>query len=380
MVLLTIALVFVVLPHYGIRTLPGRVEYLAPPEPEKVEYIAIPPSDLAKILFSTGVSERARETTWSDAQGKWVVWVGKVHRVEPQLRPSRIVFLDEYETPPLSLDSGQFDIIVEFDPAWTERLKQLTTGELVYYRAKLVKYDWGWGLNLLTLEQGEIVPHDDVAAKLVDLAYTSYRQLGELVEEAENIAAVSRFFEDKLRDGEKKIAIETMLGLVGLDISDKYWLLEETPLLELRARKNSLKFSIEHHLQEALGALHHSDPPNDAVLRQKIEETLRSNNIVVEGTKTVSKVLKDFWEEEKRSAEPDISDATLALLLKKLPPLSAAKTVMEGIIEYGKLDAYETIVGTCHMELGTIESSMERIHDNVVEVINEVIRTARQGA
>jgi hypothetical protein len=405
-ILLTIALVFVALPQDGIRTLldrveylvsvvlsqdgirtlPGRVEYLSEPEPETVEYIAAPPAELGKQLLSPWVSKQCRDNAWSNARGKWVVWKGDVRSIEPMLKPSRIIFIYEYEAPP-PFTRKQFGVVAKFNPEWTEDLKQLVRNETVYYRARLVrqeldlvaasKYGLGWSPHFLVLEDGQIIDSNDVAAQLADLVYTSYRQLEKLVEEAENIAAVSKFFEDKLRDGEKRIVIETMLGLIGIKIRDKYWLLEETPLLELRARKNSLRLNIQHHLQEALSVLHHSDPSNDAMLRQEIEETFRSNNIMVEEAKAVSKILKDFWEEEKRSAEPGISDAALALFFSKLPPLSAARTIIEGAIEYGKLDAYETIVGACHLQLGFIESSMEQIHDNVVEVINEVIETGR---
>jgi hypothetical protein len=360
------------------------VEYLSEPEPETVEYIAAPPAELGKQLLSPWVSEQSRDNAWSNARGKWVVWKGDVQGIEPMLKPSRIVFLYEHEAP-APFSRRQFGVIVKFNPVWTEDLKQLATTETVYYRARLVARESGAfsldaarsrlepGSYFLVLEDGQIIDSSSVTAQLTDLVYTSYRQLEKLVGEAENIAAVSRFFEGKLRDGEKRIAIETMLRLVGLDIRDRYWLFEETPLLELRTRKNSLRLNIQHHLQEALSVLHHSDPSNDAVLRQEIEETFRSNNIVVEEAKAVSKILKDFWEEEKRSAELGISDAALALL----PPLSAAKTIIEGAIEYGKLDAYETIVGACHLQLGFIESSMEQIHDNVVEVINEVIENGR---
>ena len=47
------------------RLIPPSEEYLSPPEPEKVEYIAKPRNDLAELLFSSGISEQSREATWS---------------------------------------------------------------------------------------------------------------------------------------------------------------------------------------------------------------------------------------------------------------------------------------------------------------------------
>lgn len=377
-IFITLASVFVVLPRYGIRTLPGRVEYLSEPEPQTVEYVARPPAELGKQLLFPWVSEQFKESAWSNARGKWVVWKGAVHSVEPMLKPSRIVLVHEYEAP-LPFYTQRFGVIAEFDPLWIEHLKHLSTGETVYFRAKLVawelafadvyRYGLDFGSYLLIMEDGQIVDSDEIAATLVDLAYASFRQLDELVEEAESIAAVSKFFEDKLKDGKKRIAIETIINLVGIDTRDKYWLLDETPLAELRARKDYLKSSIEQRLQEALNVLHYSGPLKDATLRHRIEQQAKYNNTAVEAIKDASKILRDFWEEERRSPQPDISELALESLLSKLPAtVGAVKTIMEGIIEYGKLDAYETIVGACHLQQKMIESHMEQIHDGVAEV------------
>ena len=240
------------------RLIPPSEEYLSPPEPEKVEYIAEPPDDLAKLLFSSGISEQSREDTWSDAQGKWVVWVGNVHHVEPQLKPSRIIFLDEYETSSMSFDSGQFTVTVKFDPAWTQQLKQLTTGEFVYYRAKLVRYDLGLGSNLLTLEEGEIIHRDDVAAKLVELVYSSYEQLDRLAADAERIAAISNYFERKanLTLDVKRNLTKLALKLISIELRDDTQL-HEISLPAMRTKASLAKSEIEENLKATLASLHY---------------------------------------------------------------------------------------------------------------------------
>jgi len=81
------------------RLIPPSTEYLSSPEPEKVQYISEPPYELAKSLFSSVVPQQSKEAAWSNAVGKWVVWTGNLDHTEPQLKPSRMVFLYKYETP-----------------------------------------------------------------------------------------------------------------------------------------------------------------------------------------------------------------------------------------------------------------------------------------
>jgi len=199
-----------------------------------------------------------------------------------------------------------------------------------------------------------------------------------LVREAEGIAAVSEFFEGRLRDGGKRIAIETIIKLVGIDIGDKYWLLGQTPLAELRARRDYLKFGIERRVQEALEVLHYAGPLKNAALRGSTEQQAKFGRTAVEATKEAHGVLRDFWEEERRSAEPSISDFALESMLQKLPNLiGVTKTIMEGLIEYGTLDAYEIIVGACHLELERIEGRMEHINDGVIDIARRAVQQAR---
>ena len=203
-IVLTGALVFVVLPRYGIRTLPGRVEYITEPERATVEYIARPPAVLGKQLLSPRVSEQSKQSTWNNARGKWVVWKGNVTSIEPMLKPSRIVFIYEYEAP-LPLYTQQFGVVVRFGAEWSENLTQRTAGETIYFRARLVeselafadiyRYGLDFGSHLLILEDGQIIDDDDIAAKLADLAYTSYEQIDKLVTTTERIDKVMNYFE-----------------------------------------------------------------------------------------------------------------------------------------------------------------------------------------
>lgn len=364
--------------------IPPSVEEISPTEAQQLAYVSKPPSELGKLLFSYEVSRQQRNNYWSNYnRGKWVVWSGKVTDVIPKLNPTRAVFLYDYEEPPLS-SPGEFGVIVHFHTRWTEYLKGLSEGETVYYRARLTErhihalYKAGKYRSspyFLELEDGDIIANDDIRARLVDLAYTGYDQLDTLVEQAEVIAAISKFFEGKLSEDRKQRAVETVIKLAtGVDVSEKYWHLEETPLLELRAKKNSLKSSIEEQLQEALVFHHFSDTLANEKLYQEIEDTIRRNNNIVEASKDASKVLKDFWEEERQSAKPGISDLALDVLLLKFPPASATKTIMEGIIEEGKLNTYEIIVGVCHLQLESIKKPMEQIRDNVVKMVDNVIQ------
>ena len=384
------AVVFALLPQlqgYGIRTLPGRFEDLSEPEPEAFGYVARPPAELGRQLVSPWVSEHSKETAWGNARGKWVLWKGRVHSVEPALNPNRIVLVYEHEAPP-PFHTQRFGVVVGFGAQWSARLKQLTVGDFTYFRARLAeaefrladvyRYGLDFSSHVLLLEQGQIVEPDDIAAALVDLAYAGFEQLDELVRAAECIAAVSEFFEGKLRDGRKRIAIETIIKLVGIDIRDKYWLLGHTPLAELRASRDWLKFDIEQRVQEALEVLHYAGPVKSAALRDSIEKQARYNRTAVEASKDACGVLRGFWEEERRSAQPSISDLALELLLMKLPRLIAVvKTIMEGIIECGELDAYEIIVGACHLQLEMIAGHMEHIHAGVIDIARSAVQEAR---
>lgn len=358
------------------RLIPPSEEYLSPPEPEKVEYIAKPPSDLAKRLFSAGVSEQSREAAWSDAQGKWVVWVGNVHHVEPQLKPSRIIFLDEYETSSMSFDSGQFTVTVKFDSAWTQQLKQLTTGEFVYYRAKLVKYDLGLGSNLLTLEEGQIIAPDDVTAKLSDLNYASYDQLQRLIEDAETIANIKNYYEQKLKKGRTWIATKTVVeALTGITLNDETWLQKMSYLPDKERLNTSLKSEVQLHVRDALASLHSHAPRDKRDCLDDIGQRVKANNAIIEGAELVTSTLKAYYEEERHLNEPSVHELGLELLLLKLPKiLGVTKTVLEGVIEAGKLDAYETVVGVCYLRLDDIDKMMNEIASNVVKAADHITK------
>jgi len=221
--------------------IPPSEEVISPSEHQQVEYIAKPPGELGRLLFSYQLSEQQRQNNWNECRGKWVVWSGTVLGVSPKLKPSKGVFSYDYAVPLLYAAAGEFGVIVDFQPRWTEYLGQLSEGETVHYRAKLVqrkpvllyeaaKYGISPDAGFLELKDAEIIANDNITAKVVDMVYASYDQLERLVEEAEGINAVQKFFEGKLESGTiLRIVMETAFDLANIDISDSYWLLEEEP-------------------------------------------------------------------------------------------------------------------------------------------------------
>jgi len=370
-------------------------EDILPSQDQQVEYIAKPPGELGKLVFSYELGEQQGQDNWNKYRGKWVVWSGKVTDIIPKLKPSKLVLVYDYETPPLTLSAGKFavEVINDVSSEWTEDLERLSEGETCYYRAKLAQRKTGlffweeakYGKSLdglLELKDGEIINNDHITAKLVDMVYASYEQLNRLVEEAEEINAVENFFEGKLKQGRRRIAIETILKLGGVDISDKYWLLEKEPLPKMRAHKNVTKSEIEEHLQKALLLLHSNTPRNER-LYEEIEQVRKIGETAVETAEDSANIIKDFWEEEKKSAEPGISDLICELVVSKLSTIigvgkiGVGKTVVEGILEAGKLNAYEIIVGGCSQELYHIDCNIEELGNRVVEVVDKVTRETK---
>lgn len=366
----------------GARTIPPSEVYLVPPEPEQVEYIAKPPDELAKRLFSAGVSEQSKEVTWSNARGKWVVWKGDVYDIEPKLKPSRIVFLHEYEIPPMSFDSGQFGIIVEFDPAWTEHLKQVTPGQTVYYRAKLVarevglfvgRYGLGLGSGFLMLEDGQIIDSTDIAAKLVDLAYTSYQQLDKLVEEAKSIAMVSNYFEQRLNPD--WIRVQMVLNLLPLTITipDKPGVASQDILAPILGTKTRSKAEIQANLEDALTYLHlgTAPPAEEHYLRQFLQQKFEINSKLVSEIERDAQPLKEMYKEARQL--PGLEDALKAVgrHMKLMKPILIAHEALE---RYQDAKAAEQAIIRCYYLLNEISEYMEQITMNVVRACQLVYR------
>ena len=352
------------------RLIPPSEEYLSPPEPEKVEYIAKPPNDLAELLFSSGISEQSKATTWSNAQGKWIVWVGKVHRVEPQLKPSRIVFLYEYETSPMSFDNGQFVVTVKFDLSWTQQLKQLTTGEFVYFRAKLVEYDSGLGSNLLMLEKGQLIHRDDIAAKLVDLAYSSYEQLDRLAADAKRIVEISDYFERKadLTLDVKRNLTKFALKLIHIELRDDTQL-HEISLPAVRRKASLTKSEIEKNLEVRLAIMHSNTGIRRELELQDIERKIVSGERLVKIIEDEIKDLESIWEKDKRSAELDIVDLIPVAVNQLINVIIPDSGIIIGITtatadimaEIVQRPLYDQVVVICQTYLGLIDEDMQYI-------------------
>lgn len=362
------------LPGYGVRAIPPSVEYLVPPEPEKVEYLAISPDDLAKRLFSIGASEQSREDAWSNARGKWVVWRGDVHDIAPKLKPSRVVFLHEYEVLPMSFDSGQFGIIVEFDHAWTEHLRQLTIGQTVFYRAKLVrrktglfgKYGLGLGSGFLMLEDGQIIDSNAVTAKLVDLAYTTRQQLKKLVKEAENIATARNFFQQRLeRLGGKWGAIQAILTPLSIRIPDSPTP-RQTILVGKQKQRIVLQAKIEANLENVLTSLHTAAPAQENYLREYIQEALETNRKLASEIDRYAEPLKKLWQKARQSSVAGLGDLLEAIIGRLHPIIGAFFITEQALNDFLERKPIEQAIIASYILLQKIDEHMEQISENVV--------------
>ncbi|MCD5411873.1 hypothetical protein M1N42_03160 [Thermodesulfovibrionales bacterium] len=299
----------------GSRTIPPSVVYLVPPEPEQVEYIAKPRDVLAKYLFSFTASRQSKEANWSNAVGRWVVWYGEVDAIEPRFNPNRIYFRHRYETPPLSIDSGRFGITVEFDPAWTSLLEQLSPGQTVYYRARLATRGAGFGLSsgFLRLKDGQIIDRSDIAAKLVNLAHTSEQKLDELMEKAKSIAKVNDFFRQRLEPRWKKARIVVKALPMPITIPEKPGVACQHMLAHIIEIKIKSKAEIRANLEDALIYLHPgtTQPAKEHHLRQFIQQKSKANRESISEIRENTQLLMEIYEEARQ--RPGLEDILKAL-------------------------------------------------------------------
>lgn len=380
-------------PGCSSSTIPPSVEELSPTQPQPVEYIARPATVLGTVIFSDITTEQEKKDIWSESRGKWVLWSGIVHGVEPKLKPSRIVFVYEYETSGWALYSN-FGVAVDFKPAMTERLKQLTKGESVYYRAKLVQREVG-GLfqftkydsdisGFLVLEEGEIIASDDPEAVLVDLVYSSYEHLDRLVADAERIAAISDYFERKanLASDVKWNLTKLALKLMHIELHDDTQL-HEISLPAVRMKASLAKSEIEDNLKATLAFLHYDAGAHGEYERQDIERKIESSERIVNIIEDEIKDLESIWEKDKRSAEPGIVDlisvAIIQLANVALPGVGLVigipKAAGEGVTEIMRLPLYQQVIVICQTYLGLIDEYTLYIRNTTIDIVSNIAGT-----
>ncbi|MBT9143222.1 MAG: hypothetical protein DDT32_01764 [Syntrophomonadaceae bacterium] len=356
------------------RQIAPSTEEILPIPTQPLEYIALPPATLGKLLFSYETA--GQENIWREYRGKWVLWVGSVHEVEPKLKPSRIIFLHEYETSQMAFHTGKFGVIVEFEPAWTNHLNQLITGQTVYYRAKLVsrepagfsanRYGLGFGSQILMLEEGQIIGGDEIAAKLVDLAYVSYEQLDRLVKEAESIATVSNYFEQRLELlGGKWIAIRAVLSPLGIKIPNSPTP-SQTILVDKQRHKIVLQDKIEASLKNVLTSVHTAAPAQENHLRQYIQEALETNRKLASEIDRDSEPLKEMWQKARQSSVVGLGDLLEAGIGQLLPIIGDVLVAKQALDDYLEREPVEQAIITSHALLQKIAEHMEQVSENVV--------------
>ena len=378
------ALVFVVLPHFGIRTLPSRVEYFSEPEPETVEYMARPAIGLGKQILSPSVSQESKDSTWEAARGKWVLWKGSVHSIEPALNPSRIVLVYEYEAP-LPFYTQRFGVVVKFEAQWSESLKQLIPGETVYFRAKLVERDfrladvYRYGLDfssyVLLLEHGQIIDRDDRAARLVDLAYTSYDHLDLLVSLAEQTATVRNYFEQRLELDWVAIRALEIFAPVYVRIPDSPGQASEAVLAPIRAIKTNAEANIETSVASALNYLHTASSTQKDSLTKFVEDKQGIHTSLVTDECIAAQKLWEAYELQR--ASPGLKELALGIPKLAYAVEGIVREILKtigGFVGYykvievlGDLQEAEKVVVSCYILLGAITSTMAQINDDVAQ-------------
>jgi len=379
-------------PGCSPSTIPPSVEELSPTEPQPVEYIAKPATVLGTLVFSDITTEQNKKDIWSESRGKWVLWAGSVHEVEPKLKPSRIIFLYEYETSEWML-YNKFGVAVDFESMMTERLKQLTKGEHVYYRAKLAQRETSglfqsakYGSDIsgfLVLEEGEIIASDDPEAMLAELAYSSYEQLDKLVADAERIVVLKGYFERKanLATDVKWNLTKLALRLIHIELHDDTQL-QEMSLSAVRTKASLAKSEIEENLRATLTFLHNSTGTRAEFERQDIERKIESSERIVNIIGDEIEDLESIWEKDKRSAEPGLVDlipvAIIQLANMALPGVGLVigipKATGEGMTEIMRLPLYQQVIVICQTYLGLIDESTQHIRDVTTRTISDIAR------
>lgn len=395
---LTGALIFAVLPQFGIRTLPNKAVDFSEPEPETVEYVARPAIALGKQILSPWISEQSKDSAWGQARGKWVLWKGSIHSIEPAMNPNRIVLVYEYEAP-LPYYTQRFGVVVEFDVQWSESLKQLNPGEMVYFRGKLVdkefsladiyRYGLDFNSHVLLLEQGQIIDENDIGAVLADLAYLSYEQIDSLLLAAERIDQVMNYFERRadvssdLRWQLSSFATKLVNIQLPIDPSlseDNYMEVQEMSLTIVRSQAALAKSEIEQTCAEALKLLHNMDTAAeiDAEVILDLAGTIDKIQTYCISEDEVE-YLESIEDKDRGLGQPGIEDLFLALVTYPFgiwveitaAVAKASATVIQDLLLH---PVYEQMIVTCETYLGTINGWIKLIHEVSVNSMAEVIR------
>ena len=401
-IIVAIASVVLLLPQlqgHAIRTLPGWTEHLSESEPQTVEYVARPASELGKELLSPWISEHLKESAWNNARGKWVLWKGDVHSVEPVVRPSRIVLVYEHEAP-LPFYTQQFGVVVEFDAQWGESLRGRTVGDTVYFRAILVerefrladvyRYGLDFGSSVLLLEDAEIIDENDIAAKLIDLAYSSYEQVDRLVAVAERADDITAYF---ARRANVSSDMRWQLSAAALRIAgmrlphdppldgDDYSGSRGISLTDIGREAALARSEIESSLAGALIFLHDADTTSKYDY-EAIEQRMQSTARMVTANEYFVEEVEILRAEDRRRGDVGIGDLGwfgLGEILDKIIgwPASLVISVVEAAVVFGEdlgyRSLYEGMVVICERQLHIVSMGIESICDNTILTIENAI-------
>ena len=373
----------------GWQTIPPSEVEFSPPVEEKVEYLAIPPCELSARLFPSGFAD---DSFWSHAVGKWVLWSGEVTGIEPKLSPSRLNFHYPYDGgwSPLKVWSD-LSVVVEFDDdESTSTLRDLSIGDEVYYRAKLVRQEPSLSPigQRLILQDGQIIERNHLAARLGDLAYVSYEQIDHLLAAAERIDNVMNYFERRANVTSSvrwqlssfatqlvNIELPHDPSLSGGDNSD----VRQMSLSVVSNEAALAKSEIERNLAAALELLHDGDESVE-VDPDDIHELMRT----IERIKTYGisedevEYLEDIEEKDRRLGQPSVVGAFLTLVsspfgiwVKIVAAVAhAAATV---ILDVQLHDVYEQMIVVCETYLGTSSAWLELIRNANVVTMSKIV-------
>ena len=376
-------------PGCSSSTIVPSVEVLSPTQSQPVEYMAKPADVLGPLIFSGMNTEQEETSIWSESRGKWVLWVGSVEAVEPKLKPSRLIFLYEYDTSGLAI-YNKFGVAVDFNPSMTERLRQLTQGQRVYYRAKLgqretaglfTSAEYGSGISgFLVLSEGEVITSDDPAAVLADLAYSSYEQLDRLVADAERIASLDNYFQ-RAANLSTDVAWQLSklaLGFVNIRLTGNTQL-QKVSLPAMSEKALSAKSEIEDSLGTALASLHYDAGGHGEYDRQGIERKIESSERIAGVIGDGIRDLESVWFEDKRSSELDLGDlvyeGTVALIGKALPEveliIGITQPAGDGMAEIGRLPLYQQMIVICQTYLALTDGTIQHIRDVAIDTMSD---------
>jgi hypothetical protein len=347
---------------------------------EGLEYIVLSPSVLGERLYSFSLSENNREQNWRDYLNKWVLWPGTIVDIEPALKPSSIYIVYDFPLRSFSFQEGKFVVKVNFTPEETPSLKQLSVGDRVYYKAKLRKNTLSlatgrYGVNdgyMLDLQEARLVSSDCDIARLVDLAYSGQQQMDTLIDHAKKITSVMNYYNETLDAGVAWIGAKMMVELLTpLTINDPHWLEQVSSLPDKESLRNRLIDEMSIQVGNVLTINHSTVSGRNLSLQDTIEAKYNKNNSLVESSADVTGYLYDFYQQYSQQSTAGLSDLVKALVKQKLPGflklIGLLKTGVEAAIDVSKLGPYETIVGSCYLQLSNTDDAMQLIKQNIVK-------------